>query len=72
MKFLVHAQPNAKAERIERIDDGSFLVAVKEPPVKGRANLAIAKALAGFFGVAPSRVRLKSGFSSRNKTFEIG
>ena len=71
MKFLVRAKPNAKAERIEKLDDGSFLIAVKDPPLKGRANLAIAKMLAGFFGVAPSRVRLKSGFSSPQKVFEI-
>ncbi len=48
-----------------------FVIAVKEPPKNGKANEAIAKALARHFGVARSRIRLASGFSSREKVFEI-
>lgn len=65
------AKPRAKEEKIEKIDDSHFAVAVKEPPVKGLANEAIAKALAEYFGTSPSRVRLMSGFSSKQKVFEI-
>lgn len=71
MKIFVKAKPNAKEEKIEEIGDGHFAVCVKEPPVQGRANAAIIKALAEHFIVAPSRVRLISGFSARQKTFEI-
>ena len=70
MKIFVKARPNSKAESIEKADDTHFTVAVKEPPVKGRANAAIAKALAGHFGLAPSQVFLVSGFSSKQKVFE--
>ena len=71
MNFFVKARPNSKAESIEKADDTHFTVAVKEPPLKGRANAAIAKALADYFGIAPSRVFLVSGFSSKQKVFEI-
>ncbi|MDP2720482.1 MAG: DUF167 domain-containing protein [bacterium] len=71
MKIFVKARPNSKAESIEKADDTHFTVSVKEPPVKSRANAAIAKALAGHFGVAPSQVSLVSGFSSKQKVFEI-
>lgn len=81
MKVFVIAKPNAKEECVEMIDgsaasmeragDARFMVAVKEPPVGGRANAAIAKALASHFGVAPSRVRLVSGFSAKQKVFEV-
>ena len=82
MKIFVKAKPNSKKEKIEQISPSSstlwgeknemrFAVAVKEPPKDGKANEAIAKALARHFGVARPRVRLISGFSSREKVFEI-
>lgn len=71
MKIFVQAKPNARVEKIEKIDETHFIVAVREPPVNGLANAAIRKALAGHFKVAPSCVQLASGFSSRNKVFEI-
>lgn len=71
MKIFVQAKPNAREERVEKIDETHFTVAVREPPVNGLANAAIRKALAGHFKIAPSCVRLISGFSSRNKVFEI-
>ena len=51
--------------------DVHFEVSVKEPPIAGRANMAIIKAVAGHFKVAPSRVRIISGFTSRQKILEI-
>ncbi len=71
MKIFVKAKPLAKEERIEKIDELNFIVAVKEPPKDGKANRAITMALAEYFTVAPSRVRLVSGFSAKQKTFEI-
>ncbi|MBI5022904.1 MAG: DUF167 domain-containing protein [Candidatus Magasanikbacteria bacterium] len=71
MKIFVQAKPNAREEKIAKIDETHFAVAVREPPVNGLANAAIRKALVAYFKVAPSCVRLASGFSSRNKVFEI-
>ncbi len=71
MKIFVKAKPSAKEEHVEKVDEFNFLVAVKEPPKDGKANAAIIKALAEYFSVAPSRVRLVSGFSAKQKTFEI-
>lgn len=71
MKINVKAKPAAKEEKIEKIDENNFVVSVKEPPVQGRANTAIAKALAEYFKVSNLQVRLISGFSSKQKIFEI-
>ena len=71
MKIFVHAKPNAREDKIEKIDAMHYAVAVTALPVKGAANRAVAHLLAEHFGVAPSRVRLVSGFSSRQKIFEI-
>lgn len=71
MKISVKAKPNAKEERVEKIDASHFIVAVKEPPRDGKANTAIAKALAAYFDISASRVQLTSGFSAKQKMFEI-
>jgi len=71
MKIFVKAKPGAKAEKMEKIDDSHFTVSVKEPPIQGMANLAIIKVFAEYFGVAPSNVKIVSGFTSRQKIIEI-
>lgn len=71
MKIFVKAKPRSKEERVEKIDDTHFIVAVKEPPVQGRANAAIIRALAGYLGVSVSSVRITSGFFSKEKIFSL-
>ncbi len=71
MKIFVKAKPNAKEEKMEKINETNFIVAVKEPPVQGKANAAIIKALAGYFNTAPSAIRFVSGFSSKQKVFDV-
>ena len=48
-----------------------YKVSVKESPVDGKANEAIARALAKHFNVAPSLVNLVSGHIAKQKIFEI-
>jgi len=71
MKIFVKAKPFAQEEKIKKVDEINFIVAVKEPPKDGKANRAIIKALALYFNIAPSRVNLISGFSSKKKVFEV-
>lgn len=71
MKISVHAKPRAREEGVEKIDDGRYVVAVREPPVQGKANEAIARALARYFRVVPTCVRLLSGFSVKEKVFDV-
>ena len=49
----------------------TYKVSVKEAPVNGQANEGIIKVLAEYFDTAPSRVKLVSGQSSKQKVFEI-
>lgn len=71
MKIFVRVKPAAKENKVEKIDDTNFKVQVKEPPVEGRANMAVIRALAEYFGVTQSDVKIVSGFTSRLKTIEI-
>ena len=56
---------------MEKIDEQNFVVSVKEPPIKGKANEAIRNALAVYFKTGSSKVKIISGYSSRNKIIEI-
>jgi len=71
MKIAVKAKPGAGQEQVEKIDETHFVVAVQEPPIQGRANAAIVRALAAHFSIAPSRVRIISGHTSRQKIVDI-
>ena len=71
IRVLVKAKPNSKKEIIEKIGDFEFIISVKEPPIKGKANIAIMEKLSDHFNISISNISLISGFSSKNKIFEI-
>jgi len=71
MKIFVKAKPSAREEKVERISETEFVVSVKEPAEKGKANQAIRNALAVYFKTGSSCVKIVSGYSSRNKIIEI-
>lgn len=70
-KIFCKVKPNAKEEKVEEISPGVCKVSIKEPPRQGRANLALIEALAKHFEVPPSRVRIISGQTSKQKIIEI-
>lgn len=69
MKIFVKAKPNSNENKVEKVDDTNFIVSVKDPPVQGRANRAIVKALSEYFHTP--HVRIVSGHISRQKVVEI-
>lgn len=83
MKIVVKSKPNAKVEKVERVSQPDlgfgdektelveYVVAVKELPIHGQANEAIIKALANYFDVPKTLIKLVSGQTSKRKVFEI-
>lgn len=71
MKIFVKAKTGAKEARIDQIDDVHFNVAVKERPIKGKANEAIRKSLAKHLRTSQSHITLHSGLSSKQKVFYL-
>ena len=71
MKIFIKAKPNSKFEKIEKISETEYIVAVREPPIKGRANEAIKKGLAEYFKVSLSHVIIVAGHTAKNKIIEI-
>ncbi len=58
-------------EKVIKISDTNFKVQVKEAPEKGRANQAVLKALADYFGTSQSNIKIISGSTSKLKIIEI-
>ncbi|MDP2641201.1 MAG: DUF167 domain-containing protein [Candidatus Yanofskybacteria bacterium] len=71
MKIIVRVKPGARADSVEKIAENEYRVSTKEPPIQGRANRGVIAILASHFSVAPSRVSIVSGFTSRKKSIEI-
>jgi uncharacterized protein (TIGR00251 family) len=67
----VRVQPRGSRNEIMGVAHGRLRIKTTAPPADGRANIAVTRQLAKVFDVPPSRVTLKSGASSRNKTFAI-
>lgn len=71
MKISVKVKTKAREESVEKIRDREYAVSVKESPVDGKANIAVIKALAEYFQVPSSRVRIHAGHGSKGKVVEI-
>lgn len=67
----VKVKPNAKQQKLEIQEDGSYLVSLKSPPTEGKANRELIEVLAKHFQVPRSRVSIRSGLSSRIKIVAI-
>lgn len=71
VRVPVKVKPNAKAERVEVQPDGSLLVFVNAPPVDGKANEAVVRAVAAHFGLPRSSVEIVRGAAGRQKLLEV-
>ncbi len=69
--FSVKAQPRSSKSAISGEYDGSIRINLKAAPVDDAANRECCRFLAKSFGVAPSRVRIMSGHTSRIKRLTI-
>lgn len=70
-KISLTVKPNARHAGVEKISDTEFRVAVRAPAQEGAANRAVIEALAEFFAVPKSTIRIVRGQSSRKKLIEI-
>jgi uncharacterized protein len=70
-KLAVRVQARARRDEIAGERAGSLLVRVTAPPVEGKANAAVCRLLAQRLGLAPGRIAVVRGASSRDKLIEI-
>ena len=68
MRITVDVKAGAREEGVEELGKGRYLVRVKAPRKKGKANIAVIKLLQRHFG---GRARIVRGFTSTRKVVEI-
>ena len=71
MKVSVVVHPNSKRERIDKDLLENLHIYVNPPPLEGKANKAAISALADYFKISKSSVKLISGAKSKYKIFEL-
>ncbi|KKU48903.1 hypothetical protein A3H10_04575 [Candidatus Uhrbacteria bacterium RIFCSPLOWO2_12_FULL_46_10] len=71
MRIFVKVKTNAKEERVEQVGDKNYLASVKAEPIDDKANEALVKLLARYFGITPSAIKIVHGSSSRHKIIDI-
>jgi uncharacterized protein len=70
-EIAIRLQPRAKREEVVGERGGAIVVRVTAPPVDGKANSALCALVARRVGVAPSRVAVVRGQTSRDKVVRI-
>lgn len=69
-RLAVRVTPGARSEALE-IEGGRLLAKVRAKPQDGKANDAVRDLLAAALGLAPSRLELLRGATSREKQFRV-
>lgn len=70
--IAVRVTPNASRNEVKPAEgEGPLRVYVTTVPEDGKANRAVQKLLAKHLGVAPSRLTLVRGGTSRDKVWEV-
>lgn len=67
----VRVQPGASRNEISTTSGQALKVRLTAPPVDGKANTALKRFLGKTFGIAPSRIELLSGETSRDKRLRL-
>jgi uncharacterized protein (TIGR00251 family) len=71
LTLTLHVQPGAKRTEVAGLHGEALKIRLAAPPVEGRANEALLKFIADFFGVPLRQVELKQGGQSRHKVVAI-
>jgi len=71
MRILVKVAPRASKNEVIKIDAENFKIRTTAPALDGRANEAVIKLIAKYFGVAKSRIKIVQGVIGRNKIIQI-
>lgn len=72
MSFAVVVHPRSRRPGVGGLQGDALRVAVQEPPVGGRANEAVRRALAAALGVRRDAVDVDPAARSRRKRVRVG
>ena len=71
LTLRLHVQPGAKKTEVAGLYGDCLKIRLAAPPVDGKANECLLRALSNWFDVPLRQVSLKSGETSRRKVVEI-
>lgn len=71
MKIHVTVKSNSKQTEVIFLREGQFKVVVTEPPTQNKANNAVIEALAEYFKLPKSLLKITRGIRTKSKTIEI-
>lgn len=72
MYVKVKVKPNSKKEKIEKISENTFSIAVREKAERGEANKRICQIILNEFNNPPGGVIIISGHHSFTKLLRVG
>lgn len=70
MIIKAKVKPNSKEEKIEKLEDGSYKISVKERAEDNKANIKVINLLARECGISYKQIKIKNP-TSRDKVIEI-
>jgi len=70
-ELSVRLQPRARRDEVVGERAGAAVIRVTAPPVDGKANDALCRLIAKAAGVAPSKVSVIRGHTSRDKVVRV-
>jgi uncharacterized protein len=65
--LTIRAHPGSRRTGVEKVGEAEYRVRVAAPPEKGQANREVVAALADYFNLPVSRIRIVRGEKSRIK-----
>ena len=71
MIISVRVVPNSKSESVQRVNETSYRIKIREKALEGRANIAVVEVIAARFKVRKADVSILSGLKSRDKKIGI-
>lgn len=72
MIITAKVKPGSKqGDKIEKLEDGTYIIYLRARAHDGEANAALVKLLADHFDAAKTSIKIKSGLSSRTKIIEL-
>ena len=71
VRIEVTVTPRARRDEVKSGPDGGYVVSVRAPAREGKANQAVLSALARYFSVPKSALRIVRGETARHKVIQI-
>ena len=71
LEITVRVTPDSRRERVEKVSDREWRIAVREDAEGGRANARVRELVAREYAVEPSAVKILTGHHAQKKRIAI-